>query len=119
MLVHERANALDFTYQSALHEQICLESSKQCAIFIKNRNFWLLLNSDALFGQPMGQRILINLFAMSAAQKVMNIKTCLTNYIAKCEDVTVVRFGSHCYSFLSVLFFLFCALCAFLWLILS
>jgi hypothetical protein len=41
---------------------------------------------------------------MAAAQIVMNLKARLTNYVAKCEDITVVRIGIHDLSFLFVPF---------------
>src|ERR1051325_12069821 len=49
---------------------------------------------------------------MSATQILVNLKTCFPDYVAKCEDVTIVRFGIH-----FVPFFV-CVFCASLWLML-
>src|SRR5690349_5900108 len=66
----------------------------------------------------MRERVFVNLLAMTTPQVVVNIKTRLTNYIAKREDVTVVRSGSHFISFLVLLSFVpyvpFCGFSSFL-----
>ena len=60
----------------------------------------------------MRERVFVNLLAMSTPQEVVNIKTRLTNYITKREDVTVVRTGSHFISFLCLVLTL-CLMCLF------
>ena len=52
----------------------------------------------------MYERILVNLFAMPAAQVFIDLKARLPDYVAKREDITVVRSGSHFVSFLFVFF---------------
>ncbi len=81
-----------------------------CAVFVINQDFRLLLNAYTLFSQPVHKRVLINQLAMPMTQIAVNLEACFTNYITKRKDISHVRIGIHvrCLSVLFVLFVPFC-----------
>src|SRR5215212_2711394 len=101
MLIDQRSNALDLADQPTLNQQISLQHSQHRTIFVEDFEFLLLLNANALLSETVCQGIFVNLLSMAIAQILMNLKTCFPDYIAKREDVTVVRIGFHYYLFLS------------------
>ena len=83
------------------------------AVLVKNLYFFLLLQINALFPQSMREPVFVNLFTMPAAQVLVNVEIRLSDYVAKREDITVVRSGFHFVLFLSSAFPVLCFLCLF------
>jgi hypothetical protein len=87
MLIEDRAAGLELYNKSLLENEVRRELAQDSSVFIKNLQWCLLLELNALFGQAVCKRVLVDLFEMSMSQVTMNCEPRFAHHIAQPHDV--------------------------------
>src|SRR5580700_10272082 len=87
MFIRQCLARLDHHDQPAINEQISEVVAKNGSIFVAHLQRMLRQNSQAEFTQPIQEALLVNLFQVTAAQKVMKSEPGFPDYIAQGVDV--------------------------------